>query len=301
MLFIKFTDDEMVKRLRWVMAALIIFSMANTLGGQPAGYWHNPALAIRGDGLSINNPTNRTFEFFLGNGWLPFVAATLIYLTAMFLLASVLPRKLALVFIFSVIFAHYYGASNWLAVRWHLGMSGPLYHGRALASIIVFFALPSNGDTCRQVVKRTRWIMLFALGTDAIATLIGQPPGYWHQPLLVDEGNTVSKFFLEQGWYAYVLEQLVICLAVFWLVSVLSSRWALVISLGFIFGGFTGASNWFFYRWIWGWPAPVIFRLPFERSLALAFLAFPKKQKSTQSPGAAQEPLTARELLCKIC
>ena len=124
MSFIKFTGDEMVKRLRWAMAATIIFSMVNTLAGQPVGYWHNAALAIRGDGLAINNPTNRTFEFFLGSGWLPFVLAALVYLAGMFLLVSALPRKLALIFIFSVIFGHYYGGSNWLAVRWHLGLIG---------------------------------------------------------------------------------------------------------------------------------------------------------------------------------
>ena len=103
MLSIKLTTDETVKRLRLVMAAAIILSIALTLAGQPAIFWHHAAAAIRGDGLSINNPTNHTFEFFLGSGWLPFILTSLLYLAGAFLLASVLPRKLALVFIFSVI------------------------------------------------------------------------------------------------------------------------------------------------------------------------------------------------------
>lgn len=176
MSLIKLTGDEMVKRLRWLMAALIVFSMANALTGQPDGYWHNPLLAIRGDGLSISNPTNQTFEFFLNSGWVPFGAAALVYLVAMFLLASVLPRKLALTFIFSAIFGHYYGASNWLAVRWHLGIAGPSCLGFILVMLIVFTAFPT--DEARHTIKTARWIMLIAMLADATVTLIGQQAGY---------------------------------------------------------------------------------------------------------------------------
>jgi len=190
----------MVKQLRWLVAALIIFSMANTLAGQPAGYWHNPALAIRGDGLSINNPTNHTFEFFLGNGWIPFAVVALVYLAAMSLLASVLPRILALVFIFSATFGHYCAAFNWLATRWHLGIAGPSCLCFILVAIMVFTAFPIG--EARHTAKTTRRIMLFAMLTDGIVTLIGQPAGYWHNPSLVYEGNAISKFFLLQGWYA---------------------------------------------------------------------------------------------------
>ena len=297
MSFIKLTDDKMVNRLRWVMAAVIIFSMANTLAGQPAGYWHNAALAIRGDGLSITNPTNHTFEFFLGSGWLPFVFAALAYLAGMLLLASVLPRKPALIFIFSVIFGHYYGGSNWLAVRWHLGFQGPIFYSLALSACIVFAAFPSNGAA--HAIKSLRWIMVFALLTDALMTLIGQPHGYWHHPHLVDEGNQFSKFFLEHGWYVYVLEQLIICVACFWLVSVLSNRWVLIIAFGFIFGGFSGASNWFFYRWIWGMQAPVIFGCVL--STAIVYWAFFLKKKVQIDIISTKEKLTIPALLCRIC
>jgi hypothetical protein len=61
---IKFTDDQIVKRLRWAMIAVMLFSLFNTLAGQPRSFWHHPETAIRGDGLSIHNETNHTFEFF---------------------------------------------------------------------------------------------------------------------------------------------------------------------------------------------------------------------------------------------
>jgi hypothetical protein len=295
MSFLKFTGDKMVRRLRRLMAALIIFSMANTLAGQSAGYWHNAALAIRGDGLSINNSTNHTFEFFVGSGCIPFAAAALVYLAVMFLLASVLPRKLALVFIFSVIFGHYYGASNWLATRWHLGIAGPSYLGFILAVLIVFAAFPT--DEARHTVKTTRWIMLFAMLTDGMVTLIGQPAGYWHDPSLVYEGNAISKFFLLQGWYAYALEQIVIGLALYRLVAVLSSRWALVISFGFSFMGFIGSSNWFFYNWRFGWPMLVAWGCVL--SIGIVFSIFNSKGKRT--PVQQAGPIKIAGELCGLC
>ena len=97
----KFTSDQTVKRLRWVMIGAILFSMVNTLSGQPESFWHHPETAIRGDGLSIYNETNHTFDFFLGRGWMPYLLTSLIYLSAVFLIVSVLPRKLALIAIFS--------------------------------------------------------------------------------------------------------------------------------------------------------------------------------------------------------
>ena len=68
------TNDARVKRLRWVMLGVILFSILNTLAGQPASFWANPQTAVRGDGLSIYNATNHTFEFFLGHGWKPYLS-----------------------------------------------------------------------------------------------------------------------------------------------------------------------------------------------------------------------------------
>lgn len=293
--FIKFSVDEMVRRLRWLLAALIIFSIAITLAGQPAGYWRNSALAIRGDGLSINNLTNHTFEFFLGNGWMPYVAATLLYLAVTFLLVSVLPRKLALVFIFSLLFAHYYDVSNWLATGWHLGIGGPTYLGYILALLIAFFAFST--EEARHTVKTARWIMLFAMLADATVTLIGQPAGYWHNPSMVYEGNTISKFFLLHGWYAYVLEQVVIGSVLYRLISVLSSHWALAISFGFTFMGFIGSSNWLFYNWRLGWPILVTWGCVLSIGLVFSIFNGSGKRAFPRHGG----PLDIARGICGLC
>lgn len=293
--FLKFAEDEIVKRLRWVMAGLIIFSMVITLVGQPAAYWQNPAMAMRGDGLSINDPTNHTFEFCLGSGWAPFFVAALVYLTAMFLLASVLPRKPALVLIFSVIFSHYYDASNWLAVRWHMGIPGPTLLGLVLAPLIVLTAFPDSD--AGFIVKNTRWVMLFALLADATVTLIGQPAGYWHNPSLVYEGNAISKFFMQQGWWAYALEQVAIVLVLFRLINILSYRWALTLSFGFTFMGFIGSANWLFYNWRLGWPVLVCWACILN--IGMVFSIFRGKAKRNASENA--RPVSPGGVFCSLC
>src|SRR6202020_42286 len=106
--------DCVVMRLRWVMLGAMLFSAILTLLGQPQSFWRNPQTAIRGDGLSIYNPTNHTFDFFLGHGWLPYGSACLVYFVMAFLLVSILPVKAASVAGLACIFGHFYGACNWL-------------------------------------------------------------------------------------------------------------------------------------------------------------------------------------------
>jgi hypothetical protein len=137
--FIKFTSDQIVGRLRWVMIGAMLFSMVNTLSGQPESFWHHPETAIRGDGLSIHDKTNHTFEFYLGQGWPAYLGASLLYLLAAFLAVSVLPRMAALITIFSLLFGHFFGASNWLAVRWQRTRPQHIWrcseHGRGVLGI----------------------------------------------------------------------------------------------------------------------------------------------------------------------
>ncbi len=281
------SNDQTVSRLRRVMVAVLIFDMVNTLAGQPESFWHNAQTAIRGDGLSINNPTNHMFMFFLGNGWPAYLVSNMAYLLVLFLVTGALPRKWALVTIFSVIFAHFYDGSNWLAVRWHLGFEGPFFYGLAIATGIAVAAFPANYSG--EAVKRLHWVMLFAMLTDAIVTLRGQPPGYWLHPEIVDEGNQVSKFFLTKGWYAYLFEQAIILLGIYRLMSVLPKRGAIITALGFTFAGFLGASNWFFYRWIWGMKAPVIFGVVLSLGIVLLTYSSRRKVKEVADAGARHE------------
>jgi hypothetical protein len=196
---IKFTDDPVVKKLRWVMVAAILFSMVNTLAGQPARFWLNPEKAIRGDGLRLHNPLNHTFEFCLGLGWQTYLLSCLIYVALALLTVSILPRMAALIACLSAIFGHYFGACNWLAVRWHLGFVGIGGYGMLLSAAIVWTFSPMLHQTGRQVIKRLRWVMLVAMLLDQLITLRGQPDSYWANPQTVHEANELWRWFLVQA------------------------------------------------------------------------------------------------------
>ena len=100
------TRDPRVDNLRWVMLAVMLVGVGLTLAGQPSAFWSDPATAIRGDGLSIRDPTNHSFEFCLGYGWRAYLACCLVYLAAAFLLVSTLPRWVAVVLLFTVTLGH---------------------------------------------------------------------------------------------------------------------------------------------------------------------------------------------------
>jgi hypothetical protein len=295
MRFLKLTDDELVQRLRWVMVAAIIFSVINTLAGQPESFWQHPDTAMRGDGLSIHDATNHTSEFFLGRSWQAYVLANLVYISAAFLVVSILPRTAALLAIFSVIFGHFFGATNWLAVRWHGGMAAATVYGFTLGAVIAALTLPASGPASGQIIKRLRWLMIAAMLLDGTNTLIGQPGSYWSHPETVHEGNQFFRWFLMQGWWGYVLVETVYFSGMFWLVSILPKTGALTCIFAIIFTHYVGASNWFFYEWRMGMQSPVIYGVVL--SMAIVWLAFSRCRKTNRAASMAGEPVAA---VCSI-
>ena len=277
---INFTDDRIVKRLRWIMVGTMLFSMLNTLAGQPESFWHTPETAIRGDGLSIHNATNHTFDFFLGHGWQVYLLACLVYFSVAFFVVSILPRTGALIAIFSFIFGHCYGATNWLAVRWHMGMASPTIYGIVLGVILTFLAF-AKANPRGPAIKRLRWIGVCVILLDCINTLVGQPRSYWQHPETVHEANSLSFFFLSRGYIYYCIYDLIYSGVVFLLASILPEMIALVSIFSFIFGHFVGASNWFFYEWRMGMEAPVIYGIVL--SIAIVLLAFPRTQSRNKT------------------
>jgi hypothetical protein len=273
---IQFTDDPIVKRLRWLMLGVMLFSMVATLSGQPPDFLAHPEGAIRFDGLSIYDLTNHKFEFFLGHGWEAYVVACSVYFGAAFALVSILPRRLALIAIFSFIFGHFYGGSNWLAVRWHSGVLGPMAYSFVPSILLTLAAFPSP-ENPRGAVKRLPWVAVGALLLDFTCTLIGQPRGYWQHPEMVHEANALSRLFLLHGWFAFCLYDAAYCLVILWLASTLPRTAALICTFAFIFGGYGGAANWFFYEWRMGMEAPIL--LGVALSLAVVGVAFPATRR----------------------
>jgi hypothetical protein len=258
--------------MRWVMLAAMFFSMINTLAGQPGSYWHHPETAIRGDGMSIANPTNPTFDFFLGHGWQAYLAASVVYLAAAFILVSMLPRMMALIAAFAVLFGHFFGAANWLGVRWHLGMPAFAIYGALLGAALAA-ATFSEARAAALAVKRLRWVMLGAIILDFVVTLIGQPASYWLRPETVNEADQLFRIFMLRGWTIALLFYLFYLAGAFLLVSTLSSTPALICLFAFLFGHFYGASTWLFFHWKLGMEAPVAYGILLSAILVLTVLS----------------------------
>ncbi|HZZ29557.1 MAG TPA: hypothetical protein VFE46_16290 [Pirellulales bacterium] len=293
----KLTDDSIVKRLRWVMIAAMLFSMYNTLAGQPARFWLNPEQAIRGDGLRLHNSVNHTFEFFLSRGWQLYALSCLIYMALAFVVVSILPRKAALVAGLSVIFGHYYGSCNWLAVRWHLGFDGVGLYALLLSAAIAWVVSPIPNQTGDEILRRLRWVMFGVMLFDPILTLIGQPGSYWAHPETVHEANGFWRWFMVRGWSDFVLMHLLYDLGAFWLASTLPRRYAVVIIFAFTFGHFDGASNWLFYEWRLGIETPVIYGIVL--SSIIVFLSFRRsKEPNSMTENSPASTAAARTVCC---
>ena len=115
------------------MVGAMLFDKLNTVVGQPSTYWQQPETVNEG---------NPFFRYFLAHGLPVYVLFSLVYVSLIFVLVSLVPRRLALMVIFAFIFSHYYGASTWLYRHWHFGVSGPIIYGLVLAGCIVFLAFP---------------------------------------------------------------------------------------------------------------------------------------------------------------
>jgi hypothetical protein len=278
--------NDAVAWLRWVMLSSMLFSMLLTLAGQPQAFWSQPECAIRFDGLSIYNQTNHKFEFFLGHGWAPYIAACLVYFAAAFVLVSLMPKRPALIAIFSFIFGHFYGGANWLAVHWHSGVQGEVVYGLILAAMSTLALIPAHKHGF--MLKRLSWIAAGALLVDFGNTLVGQPHSYWQNPAMAHEANALSRYFLMHGWWAFCIYDIAYCCVILLLASVLPRTGALISTFAFLLGGYAGASNWFFYEWRMGMETPVIYGIVL--SAVLVWMAFPPIPETNQ---VKREPIAA--------
>ena len=139
----KFTTDKNVRQLRWVMVGAMLFDKSNTLLGQPSAYWSHPYAANEG---------NSFFRLFLSHGWPTYLLFSVLYISVIFLLVSIIPRRLALVSIFTFILGHYFGASTWLSYRWHFGITGPIIYGIILGFAFVLLAFPTPATNSTEKI-----------------------------------------------------------------------------------------------------------------------------------------------------
>jgi hypothetical protein len=254
-------EPQLVKRLRWTAIVLVAFGAALTLAAQPSRFWSLPKTAIRFDGLPIHNTTNPMFDFFLGHGWLAYLAGVGLYGAIIWLLPTVLPKRLAMVTELAVILGLSYSESNWVVVRWHTGTAGAEFYIAGVALVLTLAVLPVVHDREGEGLRLLCWLMTLTTTVDGAFTLNGQPASYWRDTLTVHEANPLAKFFLETGWWAYAA-YIVALIAVPWFLSMRVPRgtgWVIV--LGTTLGGLFGGSNWLFYEWRLGLQAPILYSL----------------------------------------
>jgi hypothetical protein len=271
----------MVDRLRWLMLAVMLVGIGLTLAGQPAAFWSDPRSAIRGDGLGIHDPTNHSFEFLLGYGWQAYLACSAVYVATAFLLACSLPRRIALVLLFTLILAHVYTGTNWIAIRWHGGMPASSVYGLGLGFPLAL-AITAADPASPGLNRRIRWIAAAALLVDMSLTLLGQPGSYWSHPETAYEGNVVSRYFLVHGWAAFAVYDVVYALVLLLTIPALPRLAGLTVAFFFLIVSFDGASNWLFFVWRLGMPAVIAHAGLL--SVALVALAFgPRRPQLTPS------------------
>lgn len=133
-------------RLRWILPPVIGLDTACTLGGQPAAFWHDPSVANEGNDL---------FYHFIVQGPVFFLATSLLYIAVAVLLASWLPRPLALVTVLAYVLGHYLGASTWLLYHWGFGMWIAVTYAIALAGGLVMLGSDVRGTPSTASVIRS--------------------------------------------------------------------------------------------------------------------------------------------------
>ena len=277
-------EPQLVKRLRWTAIVLAAAGAVHTLAAQPSRFWSLPTTGIRFDGLPIHSSTNPMFDFFLGHGWIAYLAGVGLFGAIIWLLATVLPKRLAMVAELAVILGLCYSQSNWVVVRWHTGTAGADFYIAGVALVLTMAVLPAIHDREGEGLRRLRWVMALTTTVDGAFTLIGQPEIYWRETLTVHEANPLAKFFLETGWWAYAT-YIVVLIALPWLLSVRVSRgtgWVMV--LGMTLGGLFGGSNWLFYEWRLGLQAPILY------SMVLSFMVVWLLLKGNQAAKSGKLP-----------
>ena len=276
---LRFSADPIVRRLRWVMLAVMLLNTLITLFAQPAAYWQNPQAAVRFDAQPVQTPINPFFDFFLSRGCLAYLAATLGSIAAVFLLVSLLPRRPALISIFTVLFCHSFVFSNWVAFLWHPGMLGFIAICFAFSAAIVFAAFPTQIAT--PASDRLRYVMVALIVLDAAITLLGQPASYWSHPQTANEANPFIHFFLAQSWQSFLVVELIYVAVAFLLVSTLAQTSALFALFAYILGHYMAFSTWPFYRYRLGIQVPIAVAILLSAGIVLS--AFPTPSPTTSS------------------
>ena len=96
---------------------------------------------------------------------------------------------------------------------------------------------------------------------DALITLIGQTTAYWADHAHVEEANPLSAYMLSCGPGFFIVEQLLMTLAIVLLVAYLPRQVTLLASISFVLGHAFGFLTWMLFRYGMFWFVYIYFPL----------------------------------------
>ena len=123
----------LIRRCRWVMMAMILADITLTMIGQPREYWTDPSKVHEG---------NELFHFIMSKGPAVSITVDVLYLLGAYLLVTKLPVRLGTALMLALMFGHYFGASSWLYMRFHLGAAGVISYGVLIAVVLTWVGMP---------------------------------------------------------------------------------------------------------------------------------------------------------------
>lgn len=115
------------------MIGVILFDIIITLYSQPTSYWADPSTVKEG---------NRLFHLIMSKGYKVSLLVDVFYVGGSFLLVSILPWRLALLLLFSLVLGHYFGGSTWLCFYYQFGAKAMVLYGVLLSAVLVFVSFP---------------------------------------------------------------------------------------------------------------------------------------------------------------
>jgi hypothetical protein len=124
-----------MRKLRWLMLAVLIFDTTCTLSGQPATYWQHPQTANEGFFIA---------RFFITKDVGIYLLYDMAIFSIYFFLVSLLSAPIAMVVCITVILSYFFGASTCINNGWHFSAEGPVIFGTILAFIFTGLAFPNN-------------------------------------------------------------------------------------------------------------------------------------------------------------
>jgi hypothetical protein len=131
----RFTTDIAIQRLRWLAAAVALSDAVITLLGQAPIYWQDHTHVNEGDPI---------VHWVLARSVSLYVLCGVVYITGLVIVASILPRRIAIGWMLWFILLHFFGTSTWLAFHYHLRVQASVGFGIVIAVVAVALGLDAK-------------------------------------------------------------------------------------------------------------------------------------------------------------